>query len=120
MSFPSGEKGIDDWQKKIDEDFNQIYFNLYKEYEKNPDSFRGMEPLLPPPVGMNSSVPQVVITNVKNESKIEKIDHIKRTEQTFDDFPVPEVTGRGTRKKAILVKCTPNNNRIIVHQYFMI
>lgn len=98
-SSPFGDKGIDDWQKKIDEDFNQIYFNLYKEYEKNPDAFRGMEPLLPPPVGLNGSVPQVVITNVKNESKIEKIDHIKRTEQTFDDFPVPQAADGGKSKR---------------------
>ena len=96
-AFASGEKGIDDWQKKIDEDFNQIYCNLYREYEQNPDAFRDLQPLMPPPVsGKNAAaVPQVVITDVKNHSKIEKIDHVSRTEQTFDDFVVPDVSDGG-------------------------
>jgi hypothetical protein len=85
------DKGIDDWQKKIDDDFNQIYYNLYQEYEKNPSTFQGLKPLMPPPTGMGMgpgmTVPDVIITDVKDTSKIEKIDHINRIVQTFDDFP---------------------------------
>lgn len=88
------ESSIDDWQRKVNDDFNQLYLNLYK----NAGDF-GRQSLMNPkdhamvtqmmvspnlrPQGQ-IAVPEVVVTDVKDKTTIEKIDKIERKEQIFD------------------------------------
>jgi len=96
---PFSSESIDDWQKKVNEDFNRLYHNLYNSSPKPwGGSTRSLStpPARPPPPlpevsGSNPSggnpghltVPEVVITDVKNNRKIEKIDKIERKEHIF-------------------------------------
>lgn len=89
------DTSIDDWQRKINDDFNQLYSSLYK----NAGDF-GMSSFLNPKedgLGVNQTishnhpnperlvVPEVIVTAVKDKRTLEKIDNIERTEQIFDE-----------------------------------
>lgn len=95
---PFSSESIDDWQKKVNEDFNRLYHNLYNSSPKpwgGSTKSLSTPPVRPPPPevsGSNASsggnpghitVPEVVITDVKNNRKIEKIDKIERKEHIF-------------------------------------
>jgi hypothetical protein len=90
------EDSIDDWQTKINDDFNQLYLSLYK----NPRDF-GMTSTLanvnPEGVVVNETisqnpnprrqltVPEIIVTNTKDTRTIEKFDTIERREHIFED-----------------------------------
>lgn len=75
------DTSIDDWQSKINDDFNQLYLNLYKQTGDFSSSLQSSAPFNPRNMVV---VPEVIVTDAKDKRTVEKIDTIERKEHIFD------------------------------------